>query len=198
MKDYPDNELTYYLKDNSEEARDILYAKYKYIIDVILSKYKRVFLALNIELEEVRQEANLAFSNALYSYEPGKSATLSTFISLVVERKVRTVIKKYETNKNKALNDTISLDNTLFDNPMESIIGNDKYEPLKQLEAKDTIKYINNEVKNILSPKELEVYKLMIRGNDYVEIAKILNKTPKQIDNAIQRIRNKIKKIKEY
>ena len=46
---YPDNELTYYLHDNIEEAQDILYDKYKYIIEVLISKYRRVFLALNID-----------------------------------------------------------------------------------------------------------------------------------------------------
>ena len=35
---YPDGELTYYLKDNSEEARDILYDKYKYIIDFYIRR----------------------------------------------------------------------------------------------------------------------------------------------------------------
>ena len=42
---------------------------------------------------------------------------------------------------------------------------------------------------------EKEVYELMINGFNYVDIAAILNKSPKQVDNAIQRIRNKLKGI---
>ena len=64
------------------------------------------------------------------------------------------------------------------------------------IENIDTLEYINHEVKNILSSSELEVYNLMIQGLDYVEIAKVLDKTPKQIDNSIQRIRIKLKKLK--
>ena len=194
--DYPDNELTYYLHDNVEEAHDILYEKYKYIIDVLISKYRRVFYALNIDIDEVKQEANLAFSYAIYNYNDNKEASLSTFINLCVDRKIRAVIKKYETNKNRAFSDSVSFDSTVSDISLENIIGDDKYEPLRNLENIDTIKYIEESVKSILSKVELDVYNLMKDGINYKEIADILGKTPKQIDNTIQRIRIKLKNLK--
>lgn len=194
--EYPDNELTYYLHDNSEEARDIIYEKYKYIIDVLINKYKRVFYALNIDVEEVRQEANLAFSYAIYNYNEDKDTSLSTFITLCVERKIRQVIKSHETIKSKVHSETISLNSSNNDISLENFIGDNTYEPLKTIENIDTLKYINKEVKSLLSNSELEVYNLMIKGLNYTEIANILNKTPKQIDNSIQRIRIKLKKLK--
>ena len=184
------------MKDNSEEARDILYDKYKYIIDFYINKYKRVFYALNMDVEEVRQEANLGFSYAIYNFDENKDASLKTFITLCVDRKIRSVIKKYETNKSKAFSESVSFDSTVSDISVENIIGDDKYEPLRNLESIDTINYITNEVKNVLSDSELVVYNLMVEGYGYLEIAKKLNKTSKQIDNAIQRIRLKLKKIK--
>jgi len=194
--EYPDNELTYYLHDNNEEAIDLIYDKYKYIIDVLLSKYKRVFLALNIDIEDVRQEANLAFSYAIYNYNQDKDASLNTFITLCVERKIRSVIKKYETTKSRVFSESISYDNTTNDVTLENILGDDTYEPLKKIENIDTIKYIDDNVKNILSNIELEVYNLLKEGINYKEIASILGKTPKQIDNTIQRIRFKLKNLK--
>ena len=195
--EYPDNELTYYLHDSdtNEDALNMLYDKYKYIIEVLVNKYKRVFYALNIDIEEVKQEANLAFSYALYSYDQDKDTSLSTFITLVVERKIRHVIKMYETVKSRVHSETLSL-NGNDEVSLENFIGDDTYEPLKRVENVDTIKYINSEVKTILSKSELEVYNLMIEGLNYQEIAVILNKTPKQIDNSIQRIRIKLKKLK--
>ena len=50
-------------------------------------------------------------------------------------------------------------------------------------------------IKNELSSSEYEVFTLMVSGLSYIEIAEQLNKNPKQIDNAIQRIKIKIKKI---
>lgn len=194
--EYPDNELTYYLhdNDNTEDARDLIYDKYKYIIEVLLSKYRRVFYALNIDIDEVRQESNLAFSYAIYNYNDSKDTSLSTFITLCVERKIRQVIKSHETIKNKVYSETVSLNGT--DVSLENFIGDETYEPLKKIENIDTIEYINSEVKTLLSNSELEVYNLMIQGLNYHEIAKVLNKTPKQIDNSIQRIRIKLKKLK--
>lgn len=193
--EYPDSELEFYLHDNSEEAIDIIYEKYKYIIEVLLNKYKRVFYALNIDIEEVRQEANLAFSSAIYSYNQDKDTSMSTFITLCVERKIRQVIKSHETIKSRVHTETLSL-NSGNDVSLESFIGDETYEPLKTVENIDTIKYINHEVQYILSSSELEVYNLLIQGLDYVEIASVLYKTPKQIDNTIQRIRIKLKKLK--
>lgn len=192
--EYPDNELTYLIKDNNETAQDLLYNKYKYIIESILNKYKRVFYALNIELEEVRQEANLAFSYAIYNYDEKKDASLNTFITLCVERKVRKVIKSKETMKSKVQSETISLNNNdKLD--IENLYGDETYEPSKKIENIDMLKYINKKVKDLLSQKELEVYNLLLQGLTYQEIAITLNKTPKQIDNTIQRIRIKLKKL---
>jgi len=196
--EYPDNELTYYLhdKETHDDAIDMLYEKYKYIVDVLINKYRRVFYALNIDVEEVKQEANLSFSYAIYNYDESKEATLSTFITLVVERKIRQVIKSHETVKSRVNSETLSLNGCNNDLSLENIIGDNTYEPLKKIESIDTIKYINKEVKTILSSNELSVYNLMLEGLDYKEIASKLDKSPKQIDNTIQRIRNKIKKIK--
>lgn len=193
--EYPDNELVYYLNDNNEDAVDIVYNKYKYIVEVLLNKYKRVFFALKIDLEEIRQEANLAFSYAIFNYDEKKDAKLATFITLCVDRKIRSVIKKYETTKNKVFSESISLDNE------ESVFslnnfGDDTYEPLKTIVNIDMLDYINNEVKEILSKGEIEVYNLLLEGMNYIEIADKLNKTPKQIDNTIQRIRYKLKEFK--
>lgn len=194
--DYPDSELEFYLHDNNEDAIDIIYDKYKYIIDVLLNKYKRVFYALNIDIEEVKQEANLAFSNAIYSYNQDKEASMNTFITLCVERKIRQIIKSHETVKSRVYSETISLNSNNNDISLENFIGDETYEPLKTIENIDTIKYINHEVKSLLSSSELEVYNLMVKGLNYIEIAEVLNKTPKQIDNSIQRIRIKLKKLK--
>ena len=191
---YSDNELSFILKDKNEIAEDIIYEKYKFIIDSILNKYKRVFLAYNIDLEEARQDANLAFSYALYNYDEKKKASLNTFITLCVERKIRNIIKSKETIKARAQSETISLNNNDEVN-LENILGDEKYEPLKTISSIDMLKYINNKVKTLLSNSELEVYNLLIQGMNYQEIAYKLNKTSKQVDNTIQRIRKKLQNL---
>lgn len=190
--EYPDNELAYLLNDNNEIAHDLLYEKYNYIIKSILSKYRRVFLALGIDTDEARQEANLAFSYAIYNYDENKDTSLNTFITLCVERRIRAVIKSRETTKSKVQTETVSLDDNDY---LKNMIPDFQYEPSKKIENIDMLKYINNKVKDLLSDKEKEVYNLMLLGMDYQEIAINLEKTPKQVDNTIQRIRIKLKNL---
>ena len=195
--EYSDKELTMMVCENNEDAKDILFQKYKYIIDIIISKYKKTIYALAIDIEEAKQEAMLGFTDALIKYNDNKETSLATFISLVVERKIQNVVRKAETIKNKIHNESYSLEYE-YDNlkrPLEEIIGDNTKDPLFTLEHEENLIELEMKIKEILSPLETEVYNLIINDFSYIDIAKILNKEPKQIDNTIQRIRHKIKEI---
>jgi len=53
------------------------------------------------------------------------------------------------------------------------------------------------QIKEVLSDSEYEVYSLMVSGLKYSEIAILLDRNLKQVDNTVQRVRNKIKKLLE-
>lgn len=195
--EYNDIELTQMVCENNEDAKDVLFEKYNYIINIIIAKYKKTIYALNMDINEVRQEAMLGFSDAIIKYTNNKETTLPTFISLVVERKVQNAVRKAETQKNKIHNEAYSLeyDYESFNRPLEEIIGDTSKDPLKKLESEENCQELIKKIETMLSPFEKEVYKLIINGFSYQDIASILNKEPKQIDNTIQRIRNKIKTL---
>ncbi len=195
--EYNDIELTQMVCENNEDAKDFLYEKYHYIIDIIISKYKKTIYALGMDINEVRQEAMLGFTDALIKYTDSKETSLPTFISLVVERKIQNAVRKAETQKNKIHNEAYSLeyDYETFNRPLEEIIGDSTKDPLRKLESEENYKELTKKINESLSPFEKEVYDLIINDFNYIDIAKILNKEPKQIDNTIQRIRNKIKDL---
>lgn len=195
--EYNDIELTQMVCENNEDAKDFLYEKYHYIIDIIISKYKKTIYALGMDINEVRQEAMLGFTDALIKYTDSKETSLPTFISLVVERKIQNAVRKAETQKNKIHNEAYSLeyDYETFNRPLEEIIGDNTKDPLRKLESEENYKELIKKINESLSPFEKEVYDLIINDFNYIDIAKILNKEPKQIDNTIQRIRNKIKDL---
>ena len=195
--EYNDIELTQMVCENNEDAKDFLYEKYHYIIDIIISKYKKTIYALGMDINEVRQEAMLGFTDALIKYTVSKETSLPTFISLVVERKIQNAVRKAETQKNKIHNEAYSLeyDYETFNRPLEEIIGDNTKDPLRKLESEENYKELTKKINESLSPFEKEVYDLIINDFNYIDIAKILNKEPTQIDNTIQRIRNKIKDL---
>lgn len=198
MYEYPDEELINLMNDGSEEAGDILYDKYSFIVDLIYNRYKRSAYALSVDLKELKQEALLGFSNALASFNPSKAASLSTYISICVERRVANYIRHADTTKSKLMKEAYSLDSQFDEEEKLSlldVIGDYKNDPGINLEQQEQMREIQKKVDELLSPTEKEVYELMLNDFNYSDIAAILNKTPKQIDNTIQRIRNKLREI---
>lgn len=195
--EYNDYELSQMFNENDENAKDLLFEKYSYIIDIILNKYKKTMYALNMDFSEVRQDANLAFTDAVVRYSCERDTSLPTFISLVVERKVQNAVRKAETVKNKVYTSAYSLDYEydVFQKPLSEIIGDTSLEPLNNMTKKEEYEELVRKIDGILSPNENDVYKLLIRGFNYQDIARILNKEPKQIDNTIQRVRVKIRDL---
>ena len=194
---YNESELVHLVSENNEDAKDILYEKYNYIIDIVMAKYKKIFYVLGMDFNEVRQDAMLAFTDALVRYSEEKETSLATFISLVIERKIQNSIRRADTQKNKKTNESYSLDYEydVFNKPLKEILGDASSDPLVKMESKESYLELIKKINGVLSPFEYEVYKLLINDFNYLDIAKILDKEPKQIDNTIQRIRGKIKDL---
>lgn len=184
--------------ENSTETKNIIYDKYKYIVDIIIHKYSNIALKFNIDLNELEQEAYYAFSDAICNYQKDKNTKIETFISLCINRRLNKIIKKYSNKKAQAFKNTYSLDYNYDEDgsTLQDKISDDyQFEPLSNLTAQENYEELMTNIKNILSEYEYEIFNYMINDFDYQTIALILNKTPKQIDNAIQRIKKKIRGI---
>ena len=97
----------------------------------------------------------------------------------------------------KILRDVYSLDFQFDDDssPLLNTIADKSQDPLNKLEEKETIRELKEKAEQLLSPTEKELYELLVNGFTYDDIAKILNKNPKQIYNTAQRIRVKLKEL---
>lgn len=186
--------------NNNEEAQNILYENYKYIVDILVKKYYGIASNLNIDIHELEQEAYFAFSDALRSYKSDKNAKFSTFLSLCIDRRIRKILKKYNSEKAKVLNNAYSLDYDYNEEgtTLKDIISDESQnDPLYNLTLKENYEELLNKIKGSLSESEYEVFVYIISGFDYLTIAELLDKNPKQIDNTIQRLKHKIKDLIE-
>ena len=200
MNEYPDNELVNLVCERSEEASDLLYEKYKYIVDIVFNKYRKSAYYLSVDLKELKQEAMVGFSDALVSYDQNKGVNLPTFISVCVERKVRNYVRKAETVKSRIIKSTYSLDAWYGEEdcvPLSARLGSSLSDPQVTLEADENIKDLTESINELLSKSEKEVYELIINDFSYEDIARILNKDIKAIYNTAARLRAKIKSILE-
>ena len=197
-KDYSDGELIYMINESNEDAKNIIYAKYKYIIDIIIKKYIKSATTLGIEYSDLYQEALIGFMDAISNYKDDKDASLARFITVCVERRLQVTVIKAGRLKNKFLNESLSLEYT-YDNikvPLMYIIGdNNENDPLENITKEEGLKELIAKINEVLSGFENEVFSLMINGLDYNEIALLLDKSSKQVDNTMQRIKTKVRKV---
>ena len=193
-----DDELMMMISEENADAKDMMYNKYRYIVSLYVKKYKNIASVLGIDLKDLNQEALVGFSDALVSYKSNKDASLKTFISMCVERRLKNIVLKASRKKNQVLNESLSLeyDYQNFDTTLADIISdNNENNPLTKLTRDERYKYIVKTILNSLSNNEKDVLYLMIDGLNYQEISDILNIPLKSVDNTIQRIKNKVKDI---
>ena len=147
-------------------------------------------------MQELKQEALLGFSDALYSYSNSKGCNLPTFISLCVERRVNNYIRKANTIKMKLIQEMVSLDSEIGDNIyLMDTIKSDEDTPEELIMEQDEAKELLKKLKKILSKTEMEIYKLLVNNFSYDDICKILDMNKNQLTSAVYRMRQKIKDI---
>lgn len=180
-------------REGSETAEEILIEKYK---GLVRAKAKAYFIA-GAEAEDVVQEGMIGLMKAVRSFDEGREASFKTYAGTCINNQILKAIRKAEREKNQPLNDAISLDNHLGEKDENLTIGDILKasmfdEPEEKVIYEDTLLRLKGLSRNIFSPLESQVLRAKIAGKNYQEIAEELGKSPKTIDNALQRIRKKI------
>ncbi len=183
--------------ESNDEVRNSLYETYEPTIRIIVKKYINTAKKLGLDTNDLLQEANVGFTDALNHFDASKDASLKTFISICIERRLINYIHKNKTLKSKLVQESLSLDYDYNEQglPLKEIIGDDKMDPFKTFSDQENYNRIMSQMKSALSESEYEVFLYMTNGLKYNEIAELLNKSPKQVDNTIQRIRSKMRNI---
>lgn len=196
-KEYNDQELIYLIGENNEEATNIIYDKYKSIIDIKVRKYLVQSKKVGLEYNDLFQEGMLGLSEAIKCYKGKKDTQFSSFANLCIDRQLYSAFIRANRKKHSALNESFSLDFT-FEEDGKSLIDflfDKNSDPSIKFDDKEFKNELMLFIKDNLTQLERNVLNLRLKGFEYKEIAKMLNKSYKSIDSAIQRIRIKIKKL---
>ena len=73
-------------------------------------------------------------------------------------------------------------------------IGIEVPDPAETIAARETFSQIYEKMGTVLSPLEKDVFRYRLDGYSYEKMAKCLGTSEKAIDNAVQRIKGKVKK----
>jgi RNA polymerase sporulation-specific sigma factor len=195
-----DEEILERIKDGDQPAVDYLMEKYKYLVR---NKAKALFL-IGGDKDDLIQEGMIGLYKAIRDYQPEKENSFFNFADLCVSRQIYSAIKASNRKKNIPLNTYISLytpaygengdaeeKETLVDIIYQKNVSN----PEELVIDKENTSMIEYELVRRLSDLEKQVLALYMQDLKYVQIAEVLGKEPKTIDNALTRIKTKLNQV---
>lgn len=196
-----DESLVRMAREGSGLAYELLIDKYKHAAKIIARKY---YIA-GAENEDVIQEAMIGIFKAIRDFDERAGTKFSTFLQLCMENQVKTAINAANRQKHRLLNESLSIfdegrEQADFDEDYKapnkiysSLLADKDLSPEKLTMLKETIRDIESGDSEKLSNFEREVWVKMRQGMNYREIATALGRTPKAVDNAMQRLKKKIR-----
>lgn len=183
-----DEELIARLRDGETIIEDYLMEKYKGLVH---QKARAMFL-IGGDTDDLIQEGMIGLFKAVRDFQPGREATFATFARMCIDRQIYSAIQNSNRQKHLPLNSYVSLNQEDESSPIwELSVEN----PEEIIIDQETTRDLQQKISDYLSPMENKVLDLYLKGEGYVEIGRILGKSPKSIDNALQRIRAKIREV---
>jgi RNA polymerase sporulation-specific sigma factor len=193
-----DEELILGLHDGEyPDAVDYLMDKYK---NLVRKKAGSMFI-LGADREDLIQEGMIGLFKAIRDYDFGRDASFSTFADLCVSRQMYSAIQASARKKHAPLNSYISIYAKREDLQEENAVAlEDVLEtdssllPEQHIIDQENLKMLEDAIERDLSPLEMQVLDLYITGMSVKKISAVLGRDEKSTDNAMQRIKNKLKK----
>lgn len=184
-------------KKDTPEALQLEEEMFRRYMGVIRSKAHHYFL-MGGDRDDIIQEGMIGLYKAIRDYRPEHDTLFRSFADLCITRQMITAIKMATRKKHQPLNSYVSLDQPISPNDENERSLFDIFDllaeesPEDQLLSNESLAAIQKQIQEILSPFEQEVLEQFVKGKQYQEIATTLGRTPKAIDNALQRIRKKL------
>lgn len=195
-----DEELIVRLRDGESAITDYIMEKYK---NLVRSKAKSMYI-LGADREDLIQEGMIGLFKAIRDYDTGRDASFFTFADLCVSRQMYTAIQAAGRQKHTPLNTYISLYAGSFDNDsaekgeegelINSVVSQSERNPEEVLIDRENVELLERAIDKELSGFEKQVLDLYLTGMKYSQIARVLGRDDKSTDNALQRIKTKLKK----
>ncbi len=194
-KEYSDEILVEMARAGDERAEDFLLKKYK---DFVRSKARAYFL-VGGDSDDLIQEGMIGLYNAISHYDESKASSFMTYAAICINNKLLSAVSADNRKKNEPLNGYVSLYSVITDDTGEEaslsdvLPDTDNVNPENIILNEEQEKLAKKRLLGKLSKLEKEILSYYLEGMSYSEIAGIIGRPEKSVDNAIQRIRSKMK-----
>ena len=187
------------LRDGERDITDFIMNKYK---NLVRSKAKSMYI-LGADTEDLIQEGMIGLFKAIRDYDAGRDASFFTFADLCISRQMYTAVQASNRKKHMPLNSYISLygtsekeDGTRENEEFINFLALEtQKDPEQLLIDKENVLLLERKIEEELSAFEKQVLDLYLTGMSYTQIARVLGRDEKSTDNALQRLKSKIRKV---
>jgi len=190
-----DEQLIQRLRGGEKEIMDYLMEKYKNLV----RKEANAMYLLGGENDDLIQEGMIGLFKAVQDYDLSKESSFYSFAKLCITRQMYSAIEASKRKKHSPLNSYVSLYDTEEDKAalIETVEASNDMNPEEMMISQEYARLLESKLEEQLSDLENRVLYLHLLGTDYKTIARLLDKSVKTVDNALQRIKVKTEKILE-
>ncbi len=176
-------ELAAKVREGDAEAFAALSARYLWLVRAKARKFAGSGAP---ETEDLTQEGLLGLYAAAVSFKEGAGASFATYAGVCVYNRMLSAVRSYGSSGNRTLNESVSLDSG------EALLppGED---PGEAMELRERMAALQKKLQGALSPLEYRVLELYLCGCARREIPKRLGLSQKSCDNALHRVRSKLR-----
>ena len=174
-------------------------------LDVLLQRYRRFtrakargYFLIGADSDDIEQEGMIGLFKAVRDFRPDRQASFRAFAELCITRQIITAVKTATRQKHQPLNSYLSLSGTRpgeenGSGTVEEVLeAKGLIDPIEFIISMEDLRSMRRMMSEMLSKLEVEVLRLYVEGKSYQEIAEVLGRHVKSIDNALQRIKRKL------
>lgn len=187
-----DEELLAELNGGNDSITDYLCNKYKHLV----TREANALYLIGAEKEDLIQEGMIGLFKAIRDFSPKRESSFYTFARLCIRRQMYHAIEASKRLKHVPLNSYISFSEETGEESGltvgDTLEADGGQNPERLFIQQENYQDFSERLEALLSPMEKRVCDLYLQGMDYRQIAEAMDKTPKSIDNALQRIRAKM------
>ena len=192
LQERTDEQLCRAVALGNRAAEEVLVLRYNRTVRMCARPY---FLAGG-DSEDLIQEGMVGLLAAIREYDSSKAASFRTYAEVCIKNRLISAIKAAARDKHTPLNNSVSFETPLFSGNGDSYPygtpGQQAEDPEEILLSREDFRERMDALKGQLSGFEAGILRLYLNGLSYSEIAAEVNKSPKSVDNAVQRIRRKL------
>ena len=185
-----ERELIRLAQDSDQSAMASLLVLYTPLVRRLASG----IFCVGVEQDDLMQEGFLGLISAILTYDGEKSVPFSSYAAVCIRRSVLAAVRSASRLKHLPLNQSISMDSEQFPE-LANKLGDE--DPELKVIGRERLLQIWKMIGKELSSFEQSVLKAYLNGSTYEEIARELHTSPKAVDNALQRVRRKLKAFRQ-